>query len=110
MEYFYRLKQLNGFTIETVGRLFLSYANTVRLFGAVNLDYYDTVFRGRISADGQRDACEKIFKIFNSDDRPEGYHGRSMSVSDVVDLRPDDEGPPILSTWSCDSIGFRLLT
>lgn len=57
----------------------------------------------RLVFDGEVDAkrLEDIFQIFNLR-LPEGYRGRSMSVSDVVWA----EG---LGTFFCDSFGFKQL-
>jgi hypothetical protein len=53
--------------------------------------------------DGQpgTEELEDIFRIFNLE-HPEGYTGRSLSVSDIVELY-DDTGS---SFFFCDTLGF----
>lgn len=107
--YTYTFNQLRDCPGENTKRLFLDYKTTVRLFGAVDLDRYFTADHGTIEAFGQRMACERLYLIYNTE-KPEGYTGRSMSVSDVVTLWDNDVDPPITGSWYCDSFGFRLLT
>lgn len=109
MIYTYTFNQLKDCPGENTERLFLDYATTVRLFGAVDLDRYYTVDHGTIEAHSQPTACEKLYGIYNVN-KPEGYAGRSMSVSDVVTLWNNDTDPPQKGSWYCDSFGFRLLT
>ena len=47
------------------------------------------------------EVLERIFESYN-DDLPSDYHGRSVSLSDVVELY-DDEGR---SYYYCDTAGF----
>lgn len=61
---------------------------------------YDKVFEGELKAE----YLENLFEIFNLN-HPKGYHGRSMSVSDVVGVsgaKGVKDG-----CYFCDSIGFR---
>lgn len=48
---------------------------------------------------------EAIFTRFNQEERPQGYEGPSMSVSDIVALKRDD----VVSFHYCDSYGFKDL-
>lgn len=48
----------------------------------VDAGIYGKVFEGEIDAKD----LEEIYEIFNLD-KPDGYHGRSLSVSDVVAVR-----------------------
>ena len=60
---------------------------------------YDKVFEGRVDCAN----LERVYEMFNLR-HPEGYRGRSLSVSDVVEVI-DDAGK---STFHfCDSIGFE---
>lgn len=59
-------------------------------------DYAD-VWQGEIEAETIGDALDELFRIFNMD-IPEGYRGRSLSVSDVVKL----DGTP----YYCDVFGW----
>lgn len=59
----------------------------------INSSIYDTVFDGNVNANN----LEDIYTIFNIDP-PLDYHGRSMSVSDIVEV--DNK------FFYCDNIGF----
>ena len=58
---------------------------------------YVPVWRGVVESETVNGALEELFVIFNSN-RPEQYCGRSLSVSDVVQL--DDKN------YYCDSFGW----
>lgn len=58
--------------------MFMSYEFTV-LHGGINADSYELVFDGDLPAQ----TVEDVFRIFNLE-HPNGYRGRSMSVSDIV--------------------------
>ncbi len=60
------------------------------------------VFKGEIEAKG----IEDVYRIFNME-KPEGYEGRSLSVSDVVEILKSDEIKP--GFYYCDSIGFKII-
>lgn len=47
----------------------------------IDSSIYDTVFDGEVDGD----TLEDVFRIFNIE-RPEGYQGRSLSVSDIVEV------------------------
>ena len=61
-------------------------------------EIYEPVFDGEVSAND----LEEVYYIFNMA-HPEGYRGRSMSVSDVVEIQT----PEGSSFYFCDSIGFQ---
>ena len=66
----------------------------------INPEIYDKVFEGMVEA---RD-LEDVFRIFNID-HPDGYRGRSLSVSDIVETVDKDTGE---HCWHyCDKIGFK---
>lgn len=67
------------------------------IHGGINADSYELVFDGDLPAQ----TAEDVFRIFNLE-HPNGYRGRSMSVSDIVWM----EG---IGYWFCDSIGFRQI-
>lgn len=96
-------------TVENHYRRFEDYDTTVERFGGVELDRYFSGDCGQVEADSERDACEALFWRYNSDERPEGYTSRSMSVSDVVILWNEDTDPTEKTVWFCDSIGFKRL-
>ena len=108
MKYTYTFDQLRDVPEENVHRLFLDLEATVRHFGAVDLSRYFTADSGVIEAPDEITACERLFIVYNRT-YPVGYTGRSMSVSDVVNLWDNSTDPPKTSTWFCDSIGFKLL-
>lgn len=61
---------------------------------SVDPTIYELVYQGDLDADD----LEEIFTLLNIGDKPEGYHGRSLSVSDVVELDS--------KFYYCDAIGF----
>ena len=74
--------------------MFMNYAFAME-HGGIHESTYELVFDGEL--DVKR--LEDIWYIFNCE-HPDGYRGRSMSVSDVVWA----EG---LGSFFCDSFGFK---
>jgi len=109
MKYTYAFDQLRDTDDNIRFRLFVSYESTIRECGSIDLDKYYTADFGVIKADNEIEACEKLFRRYNADQRPQGYTGRSMSMSDVVTLWDNNQDPPVKSVWFCDSIGFRQI-
>ena len=107
MKYTYCFNQLRD-TDKAFELQFLNYRQTGRK-GGVDLENYFTADFGTIDASSPQAACEKLFRKYNSYDPRElnGYEGRSMSVSDVVELWPSDDGAH--TVWFCDSFGFVKL-
>lgn len=66
----------------------------------INPQLYDKVFSGEVTAD----TLEDIYRIFNLE-HPEGYAGRSLSVSDIVEVIDSEQVAP--GAYYCDSIGFK---
>ena len=65
----------------------------------IESEIYDKVFEGEVNCEN----LEDVYRMFNLD-HPKGYKGRSISVSDVVEVI----GESGESTFSyCDSIGFQ---
>ena len=95
-------------TLLNHARRFEDYESTVERFGGVDMSRYVSADCGHVAADSEPEACEELFYRYNMD-RPEGYRGRSMSVSDVVILYNENENPTAKTVWFCDSIGFRKL-
>lgn len=108
MKYTYTFDQLRE-SDDNIPRLFCCMESTVRHFGSVDLSRYYTADHGVVEAPDPQAACELLFRMYNMDERPAGYTGRSMSVSDVVNLWDNSVEPPKKSSWFCDSIGFKLL-
>ena len=63
---------------------------------------YELVYEGEIDDNEINFVLEELFVLFNLSDRPEGFKGRSMSVSDIVEL--DGE------YYYCDIFGFKKIT
>lgn len=83
---------------------FMSYDALPRFQETQNIDssIYDLVFEGTVEAKH----LENVYHIFNTE-HPEGYRGRSLSVSDVVEI---PEGTDIeAGFYYCDSIGFKKI-
>ena len=87
--------------------MFMNYEWTEKN-GGVDQENYFTADSGTVTADTPQEACEKLFCLYNFD-HPNGYQGRSMSVSDIVNLWDNSVEPPVKTSWFCDSIGFRKL-
>ena len=68
----------------------------------IDSSIYDCVFDGDVDCNG----LENIFQKF-SIDHPDGYRGRSLSVSDVVEI-VEAEGVET-GFYFCDSIGFDMV-
>lgn len=66
---------------------------------SVDPNNYREVYTGTLEAD---DDLEKLYERFNIGEKPEGYMGHSMSVSDVVVLHQGGED----TAYFCDSFGF----
>ena len=64
----------------------------------VNSGIYDKVFEGAVEAD----TLEGVYQMFNCD-CPDGFRGRSLSVSDVVEIVDGENA----GFYFCDSIGFQ---
>lgn len=109
MTYTYTFDQLRDCQPENAYRLFEGYEDQLKLFGGIDLSLYFTADNGVVEAPDEITACERLFCAYNADRRPEGYAGRSMSVSDIVRLWDNSAEPPKKSTWFCDHIGFKRL-
>ena len=64
---------------------------------------YDRVYDGKFDCN----SLETIYEKFNID-HPADYKGRSLSVSDVVEIRESDTLSP--GFYFVDSIGFKLIS
>lgn len=68
--------------------------------GAIPRECYDCVFDGEVL--GVKN-LEQVFEVFNLS-HPENYCGRSLSVSDIIEIK-NVSGES--NYFYCDSIGFR---
>jgi len=84
------------------GVAFMGHDRLPRLQGTDQIDssIYDLVFAGDVPCKN----LEDIYRMFNID-HPEGYTGRSLSVSDVVQIQDGSTDAP--KFHFCDSIGFK---
>ncbi len=69
----------------------------------INSSIYDCVFSGEVNCAG----LEDVFQKFNID-HPNGYKGRSLSVSDVVEITESDELEA--GFYFCDNVGFKRVS
>ena len=107
-KYTYCLDMLRD-TDEGNKRLFLNYDRTVKAFGKIEQSLYYTAEHGTIEAESPLDAADLLFIRYNRDPKPEGYTGRSMSVSDIIRLWDNEPDPPVMTTLFCDSINWKEL-
>ena len=69
----------------------------------VNAAIYDRVYDGKLDCK----SLEAIYEKFNID-HPDDYTGRSLSVSDVVEIKESDTFNP--GFYFVDSIGFKAIS
>ena len=81
---------------------FMSHDRLPRFQGTDQIDssIYDLVFAGDVPCAN----LEDIYRMFNID-HPKGYTGRSLSVSDVVQVQDSSTNEP--KFHYCDSFGFK---
>lgn len=81
---------------------FMRYDSLAKFQGSPDVDsrIYDKVFEGEVNCF----TLEKLYQIFNTE-HPAGYKGRSMSVSDVVEIVDGNTGKSYFHF--CDSFGFK---
>lgn len=69
--------------------------------GGINVREYESIYTGEMEGTDPIAILEALYVTYNRY-RPEGYTGRSLSVSDLVAL--EDTG-----TYFCDSIGWKKI-
>lgn len=106
-EFTYFLKQLKD-EDTTILLRFLSYRNAQQ-FGGVKPSNYFAAAGGTIVAANEEEACEKLFVRYNKGKLPCGYRGRSMSVSDIVELFDFSGTEEVKTIWYCDCVGFQQI-
>ena len=96
-----RIYQINH-ARDTHRLLYMNSSILEREVGEVRPDSasYDCVFDGQVD----RDTLEGVYQMFNLE-HPAGYVGRSLSVSDVVEVMGGGKEKP--GFYFCDSIGFK---
>ena len=91
----YKIKQIKD--IRNCGYAFSHY-NWCK--DQINLGDYEVVYEGELECSEISEALEELFEIFNIR-HPEDFKGRSMSVSDIVEV--DGEN------YYCDAAGWKKL-
>lgn len=100
----YAILQLR-FTEETRDECFASYERLRMMGKQPEIDHYEVIYAAPLLPyTDQNVMLEKLYEKFNVD-RPEDFHGHSLSVSDVVMLRENG----VISAHYVDSVGFMLL-
>jgi hypothetical protein len=94
----YKLYQIKD--VENCSYVFSGF-NFAQKDNKFSLNDYEVVYSGEIDDYNIEYTLEKLFDIFNIY-HPEDFKGRSMSVSDVVELDGD--------YYYCDHIGFKKIT
>lgn len=90
-----RIFQLN----DSSENLFMNYDHTMS-FGGIKAEEYRQIYGGEVFADG----LDRVFMLGNTD-QPPGYCGRSVSVSDVIEIcEGKDKG-----FYYVESFGFKKL-
>ena len=81
---------------------FMGLASLPRFQGTDQIDssIYDLVYAGDVPCSN----LEGVYRMFNID-HPDGYTGRSLSISDVVQIQNGSSNGPTFHY--CDSIGFK---
>lgn len=99
-----RIYQIN-LNRDTNNVAFMRYENLPKFQGSSEIDssLYDKVFEGEVNCF----TLEKLYEIFNQE-HPAGYKGRSMSVSDVVEIIDGNTGKSYFQF--CDSFGFQEIS
>ena len=68
----------------------------------INLGIYDLAWEGDMTVSG----LDEVFMYFNCDDRPNAKSMRSLSCSDLVEIK-HNENLDLNGLWFCDAIGWK---
>ena len=88
---------------EAAEKMFLGYDYVRDNLGGVDLHEYRKAYEGDVGTDD----LNEIYRIFNTESVPEGYRGRSLSVSDIVVVIGRRQK---YRYFYVDNVGFRELT
>lgn len=77
--------------------MFLNYERTTKYQDGVKKERYECVYDGDTTAK----TLDEVYVVFNAY-QPVGFRGRSMSVSDVVEVLDGEHR----GVWFVDSVGF----
>lgn len=101
----YEIYQLKEDTMEQTKLRFMASDQAAQL-GGIHRENYRRVYEGRVESrkDAQQ-TLDSLFRRFNID-RPAGFEGRSLSVSDIIHLADEESS----DWWFCDAYGWKLLS
>ena len=91
----YKIKQIKD--VENCAYAFKHYEWSKNV---IDLKDYEVVYEGDLDCPEMPNALEELFEIFNTK-RPKDFEGRSMSISDVVEI----DG----KNYYCDFVGWEEL-
>ena len=91
----YKIKQIKD--VENCAYAFKHYEWAKNV---IDLNDYEVVYEGELDYPEMPNALEELFEIFNNK-RPKDFEGRSMSISDVVEI----DG----KNYYCDFVGWEEL-
>ena len=91
----YKIKQIKD--VENCAYAFKHYEWAKNV---IDLNDYEVVYDGELDYLEMPNALEELFEIFNIK-RPEDFKGRSMSISDIVEI----DG----KNYYCDFVGWKEL-
>lgn len=100
----YEIYQLKEDTMEQVKLRFMA-SDQAAALGGIHRENYRLVYEGNVETrkDAQQ-TLDGLFRRFNID-RPTGFEGHSLSVSDIVRLTDGNAS----GWWFCDAYGWKLL-
>jgi hypothetical protein len=75
------------------------------LIELINITQHEVVYEDEVGSVDDEDTLESLFYIFNND-YPEDFKGRSMSVSDIVQL----DRETYCEYYYTDIYGFKKIT
>lgn len=93
-----RILQIKDDTMEGVARMFAPLSRLERMGLEFDPKYYTEVYNGQMNVTN----AEQVFVLLQMPNKPKGYKGHSLSVSDLVQM----DG----KTLFCDSFGFKDVT
>lgn len=101
----YEIYQLKEDTMEQTKLWFMASDQAAQL-GGIHRENYRLVYEGNVETrkDAQQ-TLDGLFRRFNID-RPEGFEGHSLSVSDIIYLADGESS----GWWFCDAYGWKLLS
>ena len=91
----YKIKQIKD--VENCAYAFKHYEWAKNV---IDLNDYGVVYEGELDCPEMPNALEELFEIFNVESvrRPEDFKGRSLSVSDIVEVDGNN--------YYCDAVGW----